>query len=124
MIKTNLIDDKKRYDLYRHHAWAGSVLLAVLLAVRIFIESLDQQFSDIIFIILGFIIVCYILAALLLTYRYRSGLRQEDTVNLSQKTGQKNQVVSRSKDQLKIEKKKAKNEYKQVKKQQKDNDKN
>ena len=40
MIK-DLSDKKKKYAISKHHAWAGSILLTILLAVRIFFLKLQ-----------------------------------------------------------------------------------
>ena len=45
MSEKNLSENKKRYQAVRHHAWAGSVLLAILLAARILIEISDVSYE-------------------------------------------------------------------------------
>lgn len=34
MSQTDLSEYKRKYDIFRHHAWAGTALLSVLLAVQ------------------------------------------------------------------------------------------
>jgi len=34
MSQKNLSEYKRKYDIFRHHAWAGTALLSVLLAVQ------------------------------------------------------------------------------------------
>ena len=111
MTQKKLIEYKKKYDVARHHAWAGSVLLAVLVATRGFFEISDIKIDDRIIIAIGMILVFYILIAIFLTYKYRSGLLAEQKiVELQIKTD------SFKKEKLKIEKKKAKAEIKKANK--------
>jgi hypothetical protein len=97
----------------RHHAWAGGILLSVLLAIRILIFD-----NDTIIIPIGVALIVYILVALFFTYKYSSGLATE------QKTVQEVHIHSDEgeieKQRLKIEKKKAKAEAKKAKKSKKD----
>jgi len=115
MNKKNLSEYKKKYDNARHHGWAGSVLLAVLLASRVFIESTDYNIDDRIFLGLGLILIIYILVAVFFTYKYRPGLlaNQKNLVEL--KVESKDPKIEKEK--LKIEKKKVKAEAKKAKKQ-------
>ena len=110
MNKASNLDYKRKYDLARHHAWAGSVLLAVLLAIRIFFETLNNQINNTIFLIIGSIIVLYILIALFYTYKYRTGLniaQQIQTIKINNDLNNK---------ELKLEKKKIKADVKKNKK--------
>ena len=111
MTQKNLSEYKKKYDVAKHHAWAGSVFLAVLVAIRGFFEISDIKIDDRIIIVIGMILVFYILIAIFLTYKYRSGLLVE----------QKNvevhiKIDDFEREKLKIEKKKAKAEAKKTKK--------
>jgi hypothetical protein len=116
MKEPSTTDIKNKYDMARHHAWAGSVLLAVLLALRVFFLSQNDQINETIFLLIGIILIMYILIGLLLTYRYRSALcidpqTKKETIpqtTIDQKV---------SKERLKLEKKKAKIQVKQQKKQ-------
>jgi hypothetical protein len=114
MTQKNLNEHRRKYDIARHHAWAGSVLLAVLVAIRGFFEISDIKIDDRIIIIIGMILVFYVLIAVFFTYRYRSGLSAE------QKTVQEVHIHSDDaeieKERLKFEKKKVKAEAKKVKK--------
>ena len=109
MAQKNLNENKRKYDVSRHHAWAGAILLSVLLAVRILFEI-----DDMIVMPLAVILIVYILIALFLTYTYRSGLSTQ------QKTVQEVHIhtdeAEIERERLKIEKKKAKAEAKKVKK--------
>jgi hypothetical protein len=112
----DLSEYKRKYDMSRHHAWAGSVLLAVLLAVRIFLETSEIQIDDWIIISIGVILVIYTLTAVFLTYKYRSGLSvsQEQVVQVKVEPSKTDADIE--KERLKIEKKKAKAEAKKAKK--------
>jgi uncharacterized membrane protein YuzA (DUF378 family) len=122
MKKTEKTDYKRKYAMAKHHAWAGSVLLAILGAIRWYAIDTEYPQKDLIFIIFGILIIIYILIALFFTYRFRSGLAEEETQinqrNISnQSSSQPNSETSLSpKDLAKIEKKKAKAESKQLKK--------
>jgi hypothetical protein len=70
MGKEDLSGYRKRYDIFRHHAWAGTVLLSVLLALQLLIPS----FPHYLFIPVCSILILYILISLFYTFRYRAGL--------------------------------------------------
>ena len=117
MKKKNLSEYKKKYDNARHHAWAGSVLLAILIASRGFLELTDYEIDDRIFLAVGFILIIYTLISVFFTYRYRPGLlaNQKNVVEVKVE----NTDAKLEKERLKIEKKKAKAEAKKAKKQNK-----
>jgi hypothetical protein len=113
------MDYIKRYAIAKHHAWAGSVLLAILSAIRIIFETSNQEINDVIFIILGLILILYILVALIYTYNYRSGLiEQKKPLSIQKQHNQEKLEKKIKKEQLKIEKKKAKSQEKKQKKNQ------
>jgi len=109
--KKNLAEYKRKYDIARHHAWAGSVILAIILAIRIFLETTDINVNDWFIVIIGGVVVIYTLAAVILTYKYRSGLTSQQKI-IEVHTSSNNV----EKERLKIEKKKAKAEAKKAKK--------
>jgi len=120
--KKKLREYKRKYEIYRHHAWAGTVLLSVLLAIRIFLEMAENRIiPEIIFIILGALIAFYTLGALFFTYRYRRALVQKE-LEINQKTVDETLASSskteknQAKQQYKIIKKKVKNQVKKEKK--------
>jgi len=115
MAKADLSEYKRKYEIFRHHAWAGTAFLSILLALRYFITAIPRY----IFIPLGTLLIVYILIAVLYTYRYRAGLsRRRESDRQSQPTGiPGGQTVAP--ESLKIEKKKAKSEAKTRKKEQK-----
>lgn len=103
---------KRKYHIFKHHAWAGLGFLAVLFALRFIFPLSTTILQPIIFIL-----IIYILIALFLTYKYRSELSvQPDSLTTSidskkQKSNKKNEKY-----QFKIEKKRAKAEIKSKKK--------
>lgn len=120
--KDNIQIYRAQYDIARHHAWAGTVLLSVLLALRIFLEMAENRIiPEIIFIILGVLIAFYTLGALFFTYRYRRALVQKE-LEINQKTVDETLALSskseknQAKQQYKIIKKKVKNQVKKEKK--------
>ncbi|KAA0005457.1 MAG: hypothetical protein DRM98_04240 [Thermoplasmata archaeon] len=121
-MKKDLTLYQRKYDLYRHHAWAGSILLSVLLAIRVFLQITGfKDIPDIIILPLGVILVIYILVSLGFTYKYRSGLIVEQKIVQKIETPEeafKKQKISAKieKERLKLEKKKAKAEVKKIKK--------
>ena len=119
--------DKTKYAMAKHHAWAGSILLAILLAIRVFFETTDNQINNSIFLIVGMLLILYILIALLFTYRYRSGLsmneKNEKTISSSEAIEKEKIESDIEKQRLKLEKKRLKSESKTLKKQQKEEEK-
>ncbi len=119
MTKKDMLQPiRAQYDIARHHAWAGTVLLSLLLAIRIILEMAENRFiPEIVFVSLGVIIVLYTLGALLFTFRYRNALKQkeqekyEKTLTTTEKSTEK-----QTKQHYKIEKKKAKSQLKKEKK--------
>jgi len=119
-MTNDLSDIRKKYAISKHHAWAGSILLAILLAVRIFFETSNiNQYNQIILII-GLFIIIYMIISLIFTYKYRLGLTvDEKPINLSIssnniKKSKNNEKFN--KNIAKIEKKKAKEKLKELKK--------
>ena len=119
--------DKAKYAMAKHHAWAGSILLAILLAIRVFFETTENQINDALFLGIGIVIILYILIALLFTYRYRSGLsiteEKADKIIPSGSTTKEKIQSDLEKERLKLEKKRIKAEAKASKKQQKEKEK-
>jgi MFS superfamily sulfate permease-like transporter len=112
MTKKNVNEYKRKYQIFKHHAWAGLGFLAVLFAIRFILPEITLIFSPIIFIL-----IVYILVALIFTYKYRSELTSINEINVvTTDEKSKNQIIKTNKDQLKIEKKKAKAEVKRQKK--------
>jgi len=116
MNEKNLVEYKKKYHRYRHHAWAGLGFLSVFLAVRLILGIKAPDILDPII----FVVILYIVIALLFTYRFRAGLSAEDTIktveqpNVEIEKARINAEVE--KERLKVEKKKAKAETKAKKK--------
>lgn len=103
------ITKKQSYDLARHHAWAGGILLSILLALRLLIPQIPQTLIT----ILALLLITYIAISVLLTYRYKNALTQNEptTANTT-----KDNDYELEKQRLKIQKKQAKNNYKLQKK--------
>ena len=119
-MTNDLSEIKKKYAISKHHAWAGSILLAILLAVRIFFETSNiRQYNQIV-LIAGFFIIIYMIISLIFTYRYRSGLSIDDkSINISISPDNTNKSETNdklNKNLAKIEKKKAKEKLKELKK--------
>jgi len=98
--------DKKKYNIARHHSWAGTVILSVVLAIRILIPDIP----NIILYSVVSVLVVYILCSLFFTYKYRSGL------SLQEKIASVDASVEVEKERLKFEKKRNKTEAKLMKK--------
>jgi len=114
MNKKDLSIYKKKYDNARHHGWAGSVLLAVLVASLGFVQLTDYKVDYRFFLVVGVILIIYVLIAVFLTYKYQSGLNAEQRNVVEVKIENKNPKLE--KERLKLEKKKAKAEAKKAKK--------
>jgi hypothetical protein len=111
---------KKKYAISKHHAWAGSILLAILLAIRIFFETSNINEYNQIILIAGFFIIIYMIISLLFTYKYRSGLSIDEksiNLNISSDNVEKSKINEKlNKNLAKIEKKKTKEKLKELKK--------
>ena len=114
MSKKNLSEYSQKYKAFRHHAWAGGILLSVLLAFRYLIPNIPNE----IFISIGLFLIIYILVTLFFTYRYRAGLSIEESVHVGHLDEYKKQKIQADveKERLKLEKKKIKLEKKKTKK--------
>ena len=114
MSEKDLSEYKRKYHAFKHHAWAGAVLLSVILAIRlVFLES-TELLTPIVFIL-----AIYILIALIFTYLYRTGLSAKDEiiqVQPSVELEKEKLNAEIEKELIKVEKKKAKAEAKKAKK--------
>lgn len=114
MLKKDLIEYKRKYDMYRHHAWAGGILLSLLMIIRALLEILNiSNIPDLIILPIGVILIVYVLISIFFTYRYLSGLNVQQEQKILQVKTISNEV---EKDKLKLEKKKIKAEIKKKKK--------
>jgi len=114
MSPKDILEYKKRYHRFRHHAWAGLGFLSVVLALRLIFSDQTEILTPIVVIL-----AIYILVALLFTYRYRAGLTTPDQVvkaepSIELEKERLNAEVEKEK--LKVEKKKVKAEAKAKKK--------
>lgn len=114
MTKKDLSTYKRKYQAFRHHAWAGLGFLSVLLAVRIIFPQPSKILTPVIFVL-----VIYVIVALLFTYKYRAGISVVEEVVQVQPSSKVEKEIIRAdveKERLKLEKKKAKAEAKSKKK--------
>jgi uncharacterized membrane protein (DUF106 family) len=110
--KKDLTDYKRRYNLFRHHAWAGLGFLSVLLAVRILFPELLELLQPILVVLISYVVI-----ALLFTYKYRAGLSAKQEVVHHSKELEKEKIhADVEKELLKMEKKKTKAKIKSEKK--------
>ena len=112
--KKRSVEYKRKYELFRHHAWAGLGLLTVFLALRYFIPSIPLW----IFLPVGSVLIIYSLIGLLGTYRYSAGLTSpnETMDSITYKKYYKTGNDKSEKMRVKLEKKKLKTEVKKIKK--------
>jgi len=113
MNSKDLSEYKRKYNAFRHHAWAGLGFLSVLLVIRIIVPSLSELIHPILAVI-----VIYVVVSLLFTYYYRAGLTEENIkqIQLSDEIEKERMKVEVNKKRLNVEKKKAKAEAKKAKK--------
>jgi hypothetical protein len=118
MKEKDLVEYKKRYHAFRHHAWAGLGFLSVVLAFRLIFYEEAKLLTPVIIVL-----AIYIIVALVFTYRYRSGLTYEGSIikvkasESSKRDIEKNKIDAElEKKRLKLEKKKVKGELKAIKK--------
>jgi hypothetical protein len=121
MIKRDISNLKGKYDKSRHHAWAGSVLLTVLLAVRLFLQGANINVNNLVILIIGIFLIFYIFISVIFTYRYRSCLspkRNEKLQNYLHTIDSNKRIKDEdiNKEKLKLEKKKIKTKAKIKKK--------
>jgi len=104
---------KRKYQTFRHHAWAGTGFLSVFLATRLLFPDYSLYLNPIIIIL-----IIYIIVSLLFTFRYREGLHTEEQkiqIPKSEVLTVKELDIKLEKEKIKLEKKKAKAESKAVK---------
>lgn len=118
MSEKDLVEYKKKYNAFRHHAWAGLGFLSVILAFRLIFLDQAQILTPVVVIL-----AIYIIIALIFTYRYSMGLSAEDRVVKVEKVESSSDEVEKErikaeveKERLKLEKKKVKSEAKRAKK--------
>jgi len=113
MKEKDLSEYKRKYEISRHHAWAGTAFLSLLLAFRYFVPSIP----DVIFIPIVSILALYILIGLICTYKYRAGLSAKQWPdNQSDQLEKEKMVAEVEKKRIKLFKKRAKAEAKARKK--------
>lgn len=119
-MNKNLSEYKKKYHRVRHHAWAGTVLLTVLSAFRIYLgmSNISIDIYNTFFLIIFPILIGYILLALFFTYKYSSGLSadSEKVIHLQDDAEKEKIQAEIEKERIKAEEKKAKEEAKARKK--------
>ena len=108
MSGKDLAKYKRKYQRFRHHAWAALGFLSVVAAVRLIFINSASYLNPVILIL-----ALYAITALLFTYRYSAGLSTEEKVV---QVDSPSAHIDVEKKQLKVEKKKAKNEVKKTKK--------
>ena len=114
MNRKDLSEYKRKYNAFRHHAWAGLGFLSVLLVIRIIVPSLSELIHPVLAVL-----VIYVVVSLLFTYKYREGLNSRERViqiQFSDEIEKEKMNVEVEKERLKVEKKKAKAEAKKAKK--------
>jgi MFS superfamily sulfate permease-like transporter len=109
MKEKDLPEYKRKYEISRHHAWAGTALLSLLLAFRYFITSIP----DVVFIPIVSILAFYILIGLICTYKYRAGLSVGQRPDYTSEEVEKEAIRAEvEKKRIKLDKKRAKAEAK------------
>ena len=105
MKEKDLSKYKRKYEISRHHAWAGTAFLSVLLALRYLVASIPNE----IFIPIGSILALYILIGLVFTYKYSAGLSAGQRADYKSEELEKEEIRAEvEKKRLKLEKKRAK----------------
>jgi hypothetical protein len=114
MTKKDLSAYKRKYQSFRHHAWAGLGFITVFMALLVIFPKFSQILTPIIFIL-----IIYVVVALIFTYRYRTGLAAEEKIiqiEPSQEIEKEKIKADVEKEKIKLEKKKAKAKLKEKKK--------
>ncbi len=105
------VEERRKYEWYRHHAWAGLALLSIFLALRYFIS-----FPDWLSLAVVFSLIFYVLIALAFTYKYSSALSEEQQMLQSEEMEKEKIRAKLEKERLKLEKKRLKAQLKAEKK--------
>ena len=112
MVKKNFAEYERKYQAFRHHAWAGLGFLSVILAINIIFRELSEILQPILLIL-----IVYIVIALIFTYKYRAGLSVgQEVVQPSEELEKEKIHTEVEKKRLKLEKKKTKAKVKVKKK--------
>ena len=112
MVKKDLSEYKRKYDLVRHHAWAGLGFLSVLLAMRIIFQEISELLQPILVVLIAYVVI-----SLLFTYKYYRGLSAtQESIPHSEEVEKEKIHAEVEKERLKLEKKKTKAKVKTKKK--------
>ena len=112
MRKKDSSEYKKKYDLVRHHAWAGLGFLSVFLTIRILFPEISELLQPILVVI-----ITYVVVSLLLTYKYYRGISaSQQRIKSSDEVEKEKIHADVEKERIKLEKKKAKTHVKATKK--------
>ncbi len=115
MGKKDFTEYKRKYQAFRHHAWAGLGFLSVLLAMRIIFPEISELLQPILVVLIAYVVI-----SLLFTYKYYRGLSAtQESIPHSEEVEKEIIHADVEKERLKLEKKKAKAEGKAKKKLQK-----
>jgi len=114
MSATKARNHQIQYQRFHHHAWAGTVLLTILLSLRIFLEISEITVDDRIFLIVGLALIIYILVALFYTYRYRFDVQKDEMQSSTSAIIYTQRAIELEMDRIKSEKKTAKAEIKMM----------
>ena len=114
MNATKACNRQTQYQRFHHHAWAGTVLLTILLSLRIFLEISEITVDDRIFLIGGLALILYILISLFYTYRYRFGAQKDELQPSTSVITYAQQAIELEMERIKSEKKTTKAEMKMM----------
>ena len=112
MVKKDLSEYKRKYQAFRHHAWAGLGFLSVLLAISVIAPWLLVFLSPILVVLIAYVVI-----SLLFTYKYYRGFSAtEESIPHSEEVEKEIIHADVEKERLKLEKKKTKAKVKTKKK--------
>ena len=112
MVKKDLSEYKRKYQAFRHHAWAGLGFLSVLLAISVIAPWLLVFLSPILVVLIAYVVI-----SLLFTYKYYRGFSAtQESIPHSEEVEKEKIHAEVEKERLKLEKKKTKAKVKAKKK--------
>ncbi|EMR73021.1 hypothetical protein MBGDN05_00746 [Thermoplasmatales archaeon SCGC AB-539-N05] len=112
MSKKNLYEYKRKYQAFRHHAWAGLGFLSIFGVIRIVIPSFSVFLNPVLIVL-----IVYVFVSLLFTYKYQKGLSIEyENLRYSEELEKERLKTNIEKARLKLEEKKTKVQAKTQKK--------
>jgi hypothetical protein len=73
---------REKYDIARHHAWGGLAALSLVSTIRLILPTGTPALNHLLSALIIPLLIIYTACALILTYRYRTGLSSASKGNI------------------------------------------